>query len=63
MKKYTVTFSYSIDVEAKNKEEAKKLASEHWDNRTAPYAEEVNLSIDERKIKWKNYMKTKMVTT
>jgi hypothetical protein len=46
-KRYLVTFAYSILIEAKNKEEAKRLTSKEWNNRASPYAEEMNISVSE----------------
>lgn len=50
MKKYIITFSYSINLEAKNEKEAEEIASEKWNNRKTPYAEEMNVIVDEGKF-------------
>jgi len=45
-KTYTVTFSYSIQVRAENREEAEIMAGEQWDN-IMPRTDEMNIEVEE----------------
>lgn len=49
-KRYLVTFAYSILIEAENIEEAESLASNEWDNRASPYAEEMNITVIDNRL-------------